>query len=371
MNTLNLPHAPLLRSSLIGLLLILIFSAFWLLAEVFDGDIDGYADAEPLGTADGYVWSSECPTPIPTSGDAAPAIERCMDALGSGTAGGTLFMGKGPYTLNTPVDVSSGTRTKVVIQGAGNAYNGATVFNVGSGTDGFVIDTGGTTIASPEFTNLRFNLTANSTAIRVESAKRTNIYNSYFAAPNGADNTTGIELDSNQRTNLGSDASYGHIRDSYFEGLSRAIYMPDRGGSYITGGHIALRDPGDIGIEIGTLYPGTGYQYRVDGLRIDGGTSTATKMGEGIRTYANSLRMGSGVQMESPGIGVHVMRGSNNIIDGSISANFSVNQCYVIESAASNTHIADTFKCSKSTAAANVNKSTTTTKGAVQSVAVN
>ena len=146
--------------------------------------------------------------------------------------------------------------------------------------------------------------------------------------------------------------------------------MPDRGGSFITGGHIALRDSGDIGIEIGTLNPGTGYQYRVDGLRIDGGTSSTVKTGEGIRTYANSLRMGSGVQMESPGIGIHIMRGSGNIIDGSISANFSVNQCYVIESAAANTHISDTFRCSKTTATANVNKSSSTTKGAVQSVAV-
>ena len=102
----------------------------------------GYADAEPLGTADGYVWASECNIPTGTT-DAAPAIENCMDQLGSGSAGGTLFLGKGPYTLATPVDVNTGPRTRVVLQGAGNAYNGATAFNVTSGHDGFVIDTGG------------------------------------------------------------------------------------------------------------------------------------------------------------------------------------------------------------------------------------
>src|SRR5215203_4198833 len=225
-----------------GLLMIVLLSALWLAAETLDGDIDGYADAEPLGTGDGFVYSSECN--IPTDGtDASPAIETCADRVSNGQGGGTIFFTRGTYTLATPVDINSGQRAEVAFEGFGNGTYGSPTFNV-TGPTGFLIGQGTSNyIQCPRWTNLRFNLQGGSQKVfEANSTKRCNFENIQITAPDSADSTVGIELDSQQRTGNGAlDASYGYIDNLECYGLHVCLDAVDRGGFDMSGGHIAAR----------------------------------------------------------------------------------------------------------------------------------
>ena len=272
----------------------------------------GHTDTSPPGTEDGYVYASRCPTPIPTSGDASPAIEGCLDALSEEGRGGTLYMQNATYTLSTPVDLATDNRLKTRIVGSGG-YGGGTIFDC-SASPCFRVKSDSLLVAdAPELENFSvMGNGSNSSLISVERANGVRIHD--VALQNARE---GLRIDSMQRARgRGSDASYNEIYGLRVRNTRVAVHLPDQGGINMIGGHILTTRAGDEAVRIGSL-ASEGNQYIFLNTLIDGGTSTRGGLGIGFHVVGNVNNLDVvGAQIENAAKAYYIEGGSGHSITG-------------------------------------------------------
>jgi hypothetical protein len=295
--------------------------------------------------------------------DSSDAVLEAIDALGSewNESGGTVHFPQGIYRLASPVRLDTSARLKVRFTGAGIKDDVSVIYV--EGDYGFDCNMGSLSpVYAPAFERLNFIAqSAEAVAIRFFM-----VNHSYISQCHFEDFAFAVEYDANWRVEgRSSDASYHVVANgSRFRNNRTAVRVTEEGGFEMFGGHIVLRQDGDVGVDIYS-----GWQHRLFGTKFDGDFNGGYGTGIGIRTKGDMGRFVN-FQTEALATGVLVEAGEHNLIDGFFSNGGDQMVAVEIMSEASNTVLGSGFASLRQNNQPVKNHSSTTKRSALESVEV-